>query len=161
MGISAYLSLGHQRRWKSKAVFFPSKEQVLLSISKASYVATNDLQLIILLFSYSKCGTIGVSFSVHILRRWRSNLELQLYQLSCITSPKLLRFWLDPQARERSPEKMTHNVSLNINMCLRMKGLSVPASFALGCDLLCVSHLVLYATVLSLSPQPNKCYWFS
>lgn len=92
--------------WASEKVekqssFFPSKGQVLLSISKASYVATDDLQLIILLFSYSKCGTIGMRFNVHILRCWGSNIELQLYQLSYITSPKLLRFCLDPQARER------------------------------------------------------------
>lgn len=142
MGIS-FLSLGHQRRRKSKAVFFPSKGQVLLSISKASYVVIDDLQLIILLFSYSKFGTTGASFSVHIPRCWQSNLELRLYQLSCITSPTV----------NMSPlRKMPHDVSPAINMCLRMKGLAVPASFALGCDLLCVSRLVLYATMLSLPP---------
>lgn len=142
MAIS-YLSLGHQRRQKSKAVLFPLKDRFFClyrrpSISKAS----DDLQLIILLFSYSKFGTTGASFNVHIPRCWRANLELQLYQLSCPTvNMSLLR-------------KMPHNVSPAINMCLSMKGLAVPASFALGCDLLCVSHLVLYATMLSLPPSP-------
>lgn len=94
--------MGTSEQFFSFPFFFPSKEQVLLSVSQASYVVTDDLQLPIPLPACSKCWDYRCELQCwHYLRCWGSNLELHLYQLSCTTSPELLGLCLDPQARER------------------------------------------------------------